>query len=76
MGLAIAGSLGRQRSLPGQALASDEQATRFGGGDFACFAFYAASFGPDNLPPAVLEALKHRSFSTRVGGSTLLLAGG
>ena len=54
---------------------SDEQVTRFGGGDFADFAFYTARFGPDNLPPAILEALKHPTTATRLGGCTTLLAG-
>jgi poly(beta-D-mannuronate) lyase len=54
---------------------SDEQATHWGAGDFADFAFYVARFGPDNLPSDILEALKRPSFSTRIGGSTALLAG-
>jgi poly(beta-D-mannuronate) lyase len=53
----------------------DEQATHWGSGDFADFAFYTARFGPDNLPPAILDALKRPSFTTRVGGNTAILAG-
>jgi poly(beta-D-mannuronate) lyase len=55
---------------------NDEQATYWGAGDFADFAFYVARFGPDNLPADILDRLKRPSFSTRIGGSTALLAGG
>lgn len=55
---------------------SDEQATHFGAGDFAAFAFYVARFGPDNLPAGILDVLTRPSFNTRIGGSTALLAGG
>jgi poly(beta-D-mannuronate) lyase len=55
---------------------NDEQAAHWGAGDFAEFAFYTARFGPDNLPADILDELKRPSFSTRIGGSTALLAGG
>jgi poly(beta-D-mannuronate) lyase len=55
---------------------SDEQAAHWGAGDFADFAFYVARFGPDNLPADILDELKRPSFSTRIGGNTVLLAGG
>jgi len=54
---------------------SDEQATHWGAGDFSDFAFYVARFGPDGLPPVILDNLKKPSFSTRIGGSTAILAG-
>ena len=54
---------------------SDEQATHWGAGDFADFAFYVARFGPDGLPPVILDNLKKPSFSTRIGGSTAILSG-
>jgi poly(beta-D-mannuronate) lyase len=54
---------------------NDEQSVHFGPGDFAEFAFYTARFGPDNLPPAILDALKQNPYERRIGGSTLLLAG-
>jgi len=54
---------------------SDVQATNFGSGDFADFAFYTARFGPDGLPPAIPNALTHPTTSTRLGGCTTLMAG-
>ena len=54
---------------------SDEQATHWGAGDFSDFALYVARFGPDGLPPVILDNLKKPSFSTRIGGSTAILAG-
>jgi poly(beta-D-mannuronate) lyase len=54
----------------------DEQASHWGAGDFAEFAFYTARFGSDNLPANILDELKRPSFSTRIGGNTVLLAGG
>jgi poly(beta-D-mannuronate) lyase len=53
----------------------DEQKTNWGSGDFSEFAFYTARFGTDNLPPAILDALKRPSFTTRIGGNTAILAG-
>ena len=54
---------------------SDVQSTNFGTGDFADFAFYTARFGPDGLPPAILNALMHPMTATRLGGCTILMAG-
>jgi poly(beta-D-mannuronate) lyase len=53
----------------------DAQSTNFGSGDFAEFAFYTARFGPDGLPPAILNALTHPTTATRLGGCTTLMAG-
>ena len=55
---------------------NDEQATRWGSGDFACFAFYRARFGSDNLPSDILDQLKRPAFNSRTGGDTAILAGG
>lgn len=55
---------------------NDEQTAHWGAGDFADFAFYVARFGPDNLPGDIMDELKRPSFSTRIGGSTAVLAGG
>jgi poly(beta-D-mannuronate) lyase len=55
---------------------SDAQTSNFGSGDFADFAFYAARFGSDGLPPAIVNALMHPTTATRLGGCTTLLAGG
>jgi poly(beta-D-mannuronate) lyase len=57
-----------------KAYTSDAQSTRFGGGDFAEFAFYAAGFGADGLPPAILTALEHPTTATRLGGCTTIMA--
>jgi len=54
---------------------SDAQAGNFGAGDFADFVFYAARFGSAGLPPAILNALKHPTTATRLGGCTTLMAG-
>jgi poly(beta-D-mannuronate) lyase len=54
---------------------SDEQKTGWGSGDFAEFAFYATRFGTDNLPQPIVDALKHPGSNTRIGGSTVILAG-
>lgn len=53
---------------------TDAQSTRFSGGDFAEFAFYAARFGTDGLPPAILTALQHPTTATRLGGCTTIMA--
>ncbi|MGD0786465.1 MAG: alginate lyase family protein [Terracidiphilus sp.] len=53
---------------------TDAQSTHFGSGDFAEFAFYAARFGVEGLPPAIADALKHPTTATRLGGSTTILA--
>lgn len=55
---------------------TDPQTAHFGSGDFAAFAFYTAQFGDDGLPPAILNALKHPTAETRIGGSTTILAAG
>jgi poly(beta-D-mannuronate) lyase len=57
-----------------KAYTTDAQLTRFGGGDFAEFAFYAARFGTDGLPPAILTALQHPTTATRLGGCTTIMA--
>ena len=54
---------------------SDVQSTHFGSGDFADFAFYTARFGPDGLPPAILNALTRPTTATRLGGCTTIMAG-
>jgi poly(beta-D-mannuronate) lyase len=54
---------------------NDPQAGSFGSGSFAAFAFYVARFGPDGLPPVIVNALKEPIGGTRLGGSTTLLAG-
>jgi poly(beta-D-mannuronate) lyase len=54
---------------------TDAQSTNFGSGDFAPFAFYAARFGVEGLPPAIANALKHPTAATRIGGSATILAG-
>jgi len=53
---------------------ADAQASGFGSGDFADFAFYAARFGLAGLPPAIVNALKHPATATRLGGCTTLMA--
>ncbi|MGA2673411.1 MAG: alginate lyase family protein [Terracidiphilus sp.] len=53
---------------------ADTQAGGFGSGDFADFAFYVARFGAESLPPAIVHALEHPTATTRLGGSTTLLA--
>jgi poly(beta-D-mannuronate) lyase len=54
---------------------TDAQRDDFHPGDFAVFAFYAARFGNDGLPPSIVEALQHPTTATHLGGSTTLLAG-
>lgn len=55
---------------------SDPQSGRFDAGDFAAFRFYAARFGTDDFPPAILNALSQpKATSNRVGGNTAILAG-
>jgi poly(beta-D-mannuronate) lyase len=43
-------------------------------GDFAEFAFYAAQFGTQDLPLAIVNALKTPAEATRIGGCTTILA--
>jgi hypothetical protein len=57
-----------------KAYTTDEQATKFGGGDFAEFAVCAARFGTDGLAPAIVNALKHPTTATRHGGCTTIMA--
>lgn len=42
---------------------------------FAAFEFYRHHFPERKLPPAILDGLKKPTFSTRIGGSTTVLAG-
>jgi poly(beta-D-mannuronate) lyase len=53
---------------------SDLQSSHFGPADFAAFAFYAARFGNQGLPPAIVNALKNPTAETRIGGSTTIMA--
>jgi poly(beta-D-mannuronate) lyase len=53
----------------------DAQKADFSGGDFSEFAFYAAKFGTDGLPPAIVKGLQRPTVETRIGGSTTVLAG-
>jgi poly(beta-D-mannuronate) lyase len=53
----------------------DEQKANFGGGDYAPFAFLAARFPNQPLPPTIAAALTKPTSATRIGGSTTLLAG-
>ncbi len=53
---------------------SDPQHADFHPNDFAVFAFYAARFGTDGLPPSILNALQHPTAETRLGGNTTVLA--
>ena len=53
----------------------DAQSTHFGLGDFAPFAFYAARFGPDGLPSSIGNALRHPLSTSRIGYTTLMVAG-
>jgi poly(beta-D-mannuronate) lyase len=53
---------------------SDTQTARFGSSDFAAFAFYAARFGLQGLPPAIVTALENPTQDTRIGGSTTIMA--
>ena len=52
----------------------DAQAMNFGSGSFAPFAFYAARFGTEGLPPAIVNGLKAPTTATRLGGCTTILA--
>jgi poly(beta-D-mannuronate) lyase len=54
---------------------TDAQTASFGSGDFAPFAFYAARFGVEGLPPAIANALQHPATATRIGGSATILVG-
>ena len=53
---------------------TDAQSAHFGSSDFAAFAFYTARFGTGGLPPAVVNALKQPTESTRIGGNTTIMA--
>lgn len=57
-----------------KAYTSDEQSAKFGGGDFAEFAFYGTRFGTGGLPPAIVKALKQPTTATRLGGCTTIMA--
>jgi poly(beta-D-mannuronate) lyase len=67
---------GRAVDDPGlvKSYTSDVQSLKFGGGDFAEFAFYATRFGTDGLPPAIVNALEHPVTATRLGGCTTIMA--
>jgi poly(beta-D-mannuronate) lyase len=53
---------------------TDAQVTGFHSGDFAALAFYTMRFGTTGLPPSIVTALKGLTTSTRIGGSTTILA--
>ena len=53
---------------------SDEQDKGFGGSDYAPYAFFAARFGTNGLPPSITTALQRPLAATRIGGSTTILA--
>jgi hypothetical protein len=53
---------------------TDTQSAHFGSSDFAALAFYAARFGTGGLPPAIVNALKQPTESTRIGGNTSIMA--
>jgi poly(beta-D-mannuronate) lyase len=53
---------------------SDAQSSSFSSGDFAAFAFYTARYGAEGLPPSILNALKHPTTDTRIGGNTTILS--
>jgi len=53
---------------------SDAQSKNFGSGDFAEFAFYAARFGTEGLPPSIVAALRHPVETSRIGYTTILTA--
>jgi poly(beta-D-mannuronate) lyase len=53
---------------------NDAQLRNFKSGDFAAFAFYAAQFGAEGLPPSIANALKDPATSTRIGGNATILA--
>jgi poly(beta-D-mannuronate) lyase len=52
----------------------DRQKLNFSPGDFAPFAFYAARYGTDGLPPSVVAALRHPVATSRIGYTTILAA--
>jgi poly(beta-D-mannuronate) lyase len=53
---------------------NDPQGTYFKPENFAAFAFYAARFGTEGLPPVIIDALKKPTTRPRLGGSTTLMA--
>ena len=53
---------------------TDVQSAHFGSSDFAAFVFYSARFGASGLPPAIVNALKQPTESTRIGGNTTIMA--
>lgn len=53
---------------------TDEQKLGFGAGDFAAFNYYVAKAGTEGLPPSILEGIAQPTFSSRIGGSTTVLA--
>jgi len=55
--------------------ASEPQHMDFGSSDLAPFVFYISRFGPDGIPPALIDGLHHPTEATRIGGSTTVLAG-
>lgn len=54
---------------------TDAQRTHFAGGDFAPFRFYTNRFGTEELGKSLPTGLTKPTTSTRIGGSTTLLAG-
>jgi poly(beta-D-mannuronate) lyase len=52
----------------------DKQMADYGGGDYAPFAYFAARFPNQVLPPSITNGLKHPTGETRIGGSATLLA--
>jgi len=54
---------------------SETQLTGFGSSDFAPFRFYTERFGPEGISSSILNALKHPTEATRIGGNTTILAG-
>ena len=53
---------------------SETQLAGFGSSDFAPFRFYTERFGPEGIPSSILNALKHPTEATRIGGNTTILA--
>jgi poly(beta-D-mannuronate) lyase len=53
---------------------SDTQLTDFNSSDFAPFEFYVARFGRAGIPASILNGLLQPTTSTRIGGSTTVLA--
>ena len=68
--------LGRALADPAivQQYTTDAQRTDLGSSDFAPFAFVAARFATQPLPPTLADALHKPLTSTRIGGSTTLMA--